>query len=157
MPRFALGFDSLRSLCERRGLPFKTHDDTGQIALLHRVLDEDAPLYLVPHAGRGLVSVVLPLPFRVPVDRWAAVGEAVIRLNGAACAGCWALDLDTGELSFRMTLPVHGAEYDDDGVLFVMRVVQSAVEAAAADLQQIALAGRTSFELWPRAGLIPGA
>jgi hypothetical protein len=93
MTRFALGFESLRSLCERRGLPFKTHEDTGQIALLHRVLDEDAPMYLVPHAGRALVSVVLPVPFRVPADRRAAVAEAVNRLNVAACAGCWALDL----------------------------------------------------------------
>jgi hypothetical protein len=153
---FALGFDSLRSLCERRGLPFKTNEDTGQIALLHRVLDEDAPMYLVPHAGRGLVSCVLPLPFRVPAGRLAAVAEAANRLNRAGCAGCWALDLDTGELSFRVTLPAHGAEYDDDGVRFVTRVVASAVEAAAADLQQIALAGRSSFELWPRASLVPG-
>lgn len=153
---FTLGFDSLRSLCERRGLAFKTHEDTGQIALLHRVLDEDAPIYLVPHAGRGLVSCVLPLPFRVPADRRAAVGEAATRLNRAGCAGCWALDLETGELSFRMTLPAHGAAYDDDGVLFVTRLVASAVEAAAADLQQIAVAGRSSFELWPRAGVVPG-
>jgi hypothetical protein len=144
-------------MCERCGLVFKTHEDTGQIALLHRVLDEDAPIYFVPHAGRGLVSCALPLPFRVPADRMAAVTEAANRLNGAGAAGCWALDLETGELSFRMTLPAHGAEYDDDGVRFAMRVVASAVEAAAADLQQIALAGRSSFELWPRASVVPGA
>ncbi|HEX3766585.1 MAG TPA: YbjN domain-containing protein [Kofleriaceae bacterium] len=154
--QFTLGFDSLRSLCERCGLAFKANEDTEQIALLHRVLDEDAPMYLVPHAGRGLVSCVLPLPFRVPAERRAAVGEAATRLNAAGCAGCWTLDAGSGELSFRMTLAAHGVAYDDDGVLFVTRVVASAVEAAAADLQQIALGGRSSFELWPRAGLVPG-
>jgi len=153
---FALGFDSLRSLCERCGLAFKTNEDTGQIAVLHRVLEQDAPIYLVPHAGRALVSCVLPLPFRVPPDRMAAVGEAAMRLNAAGCAGCWTLDPGSGALSFRVTLAAHGVAYDDDGVLFVTRVVASAVDAAAADLQQIALAGRSSLELWPRAGVVPG-
>jgi hypothetical protein len=157
MAPYALRFDTLRSLCERRGLAFKTNEDTGQIAVLHRILDEDAPLYITPLAGRGLVAFALPLPFRVPADRREAVLEAAARLNRASGVGCWVVDDETGELSFRMTLPVHGAAYDDDGVLFVTRVVTSAVEAAAADLQQIALAGVASVELWPRASLVPGA
>ena len=157
MSRFSLTSDHLASLCARLGLVFKVNEDTGQIAVLHRILDEDTPLYITPLAGRSLVAFALPLPFRVPADRRGAVIEAAARLNRASGVGCWVVDGETGELSFRMTLPVHGAEYDDDGVLFVTRVVTSAVEAAAADLQQIALAGVPSVALWPRAGLVPGA
>jgi len=157
MPGRSLTFEHLEDLCRRRGLPFKTNEDTGQIALLHRILDEDAPLYLIPHPGRGMVSFVVPLPFRVPAARYPFITEAAARLHHASCMGTWVLELATGELSFRVTLPVHGAEYTDDGVLFVTRVVVSTVEAAAADLRQIALAGKTSFDLWPRAALVPGA
>jgi hypothetical protein len=152
----ALSFEGLRSLCQRHGLVFKLNHDTEQIAVLHRVLDEDAPLYLVPDPGRSMAAFVLPLPFRVPADRRVAVGEAVTRLNRAAAIGAWVLDLESGELGFRVTLPVFGAAYDDDGVLFVTRAMASAVDAAAGDLRQIALAGKTSFELWPRAALVPG-
>lgn len=157
MSGFALSVDSLQSLCQRRGLVCKVNEDRRQIALLHHVLGEDAPLYVTPHAGRSMVSFVLPLPFRVPAARLAVVGEAVVRLNAAAAMGAWVLDLASGELAFRATLPAFGAEYSDDGVLFVTRVVMSAVEAAAADLQTIAFADRTSFDLWPRADLVPGA
>ena len=154
---FALSFASLQSLCQRRGLLHKVNDDTEQIAVLHRVLDEDAPLYLIPYPGRNIATIVLPLPFRAPAARLAAVSEAVTRLNRAAFAGTWQLDLETGEIAFRIALPLLGAEYDDDGVLFVTRVVRSAVDAAAADLKQIALGDRSSFELWPRAAVVPGA
>jgi hypothetical protein len=157
MPGISLTFANLRDLCQRRGLVFKTHEDTGQIALLYRILDEDAPLYIIPYPGRGMVSFVLPLPFRVPAARYPFIGEAATRLHHASCMGTWALDLETGELSFRITLPVHGAEYTEEGVLFVTRVVVSTVEAAAADLRQIALAGETASGLWPRRALVPGA
>ncbi len=157
MPPFSLTFDSLSSLCQRQGLPFKVNEDTGQIAVLYRILDEDAPLYVIPHAGRGMVSFVLPLPFRVPLARLPLVGEAAMQLHRAARMGTWVVDPEAGELSFRVTLPVYGAEYTDDGILFVTRVVVSTVEAAAADLRQIALAGKTASEVWLRASLVPGA
>ena len=157
MSGFALSVDGLQSLCQRRGLEFKVNEDRRQIAVLHRVLGEDAPLYVTPHAGRSMVSFALPLPFRVPAGRLGFVGEAVMRLNAAAAMGAWVLDHASGEVAFRTTLPAFGAEYTDDGVLFVIRVVTSAVAAAAADLRTIALADRTSFDLWPRADLVPGA
>ena len=150
-----LGFDTLQALCQRHELPHKANLDSGQIAILHRILDHDAPLYAVPRTGRGVVAFVLPLPFRVPAERAAAIGEAIARLNAAAALVAWVLDAATGELAVRVALPVHGAAYDDDGVLFVLRVIASAAAAAAADLQQIALAGKASFELWPRPASVP--
>jgi hypothetical protein len=157
MSRFPLTLENLRALCQRQDLACKINEGTGQIALLHRILDEDAPLYIIPHPGRGMVSFALPLPFRVPLDRLALVAEAANRLHRASRLGTWVVDLETGELRFGVTLPTHGVEYGDDGVLFVIRVVVSTVEAAAADLRDVALGGKTSFEVWPRPDLVPGA
>ena len=157
MPPFALTLENLKDLCQRHGLTFKLNEELGQIAVLHQILGEDAPLYIIPYRGRGMVSFILPLPLRVPPARLPFIGEATTRLNSASYLGTWVLNIETGELYLRATLPAMGAEYSDEGVLFVIRVVVSSVEAAAAGLSQIVLAGKTSHDIWPRAAVIPGS
>jgi hypothetical protein len=154
---FSLTLENLQGLCERQGLVFKTNEETGQIAVLYRLLDEDAPLYLIPYPHRGMVSFVLPLPFRVPAPRIPHLGEATTRLNSASTMGTWVLDIETGDLQFRVTLPAQGAAYDDDGLLFVTRIVMSAVEVAAGGLQEIAFADKTSHDIWPADTGVPAA
>jgi len=155
MPELPVSLDRLEGLCRRAGLACKTNLETGELAVLYRILDEDCPLYIAPDVGRGMVRFMMPLPFRVPPARLAFVADAVMRLNGAARMGGWVQALDAGEASFRVVLPTFGADYTDDGLLFVVRLVVAAVNAAAADLRQIALGDRTSAELWPRAASVP--
>lgn len=153
----ALRLDQLSDLCARHGLVCKANHETGELAILHRVLDEDAPLFVVPHADRNVVAFELPLPFRVPAARVPYIGEAITRLNAAAVLGAWRLDVETGELAFRVALPAYGADYADDGVLFVTRLIWSAVDDVAGALREIALGTVTSLDLWPRAGNVPRA
>jgi hypothetical protein len=138
MPEPALDFAALVAACQRQDLPWKANHETRQLAVLHRVGDQDAPLYLIPEPDRGLVAFVLPMPFRVPADRAPALADALTRLHRDAPIGTWRLAAD-GELSLRAALPSFAATYRDEALWFLARLLVAAAEAAAPALARLAL------------------
>lgn len=143
MPHYPLTFENLTSFCDRQSLRYKLNMELKQLALQYRLLDREAPLYIVTRPERSMVTLAMPLPFAVPAERLPFIGEAVTRLNSATFMGTWILNVETGEVYFRVTLPSRDAEYGDHCLLFVLRLVVSTVERAAKGLHQIAFGDAT--------------
>lgn len=149
---FPLDTPALLAFCERQQSPDKHNDETGQIALHHRILDSDSPIDIIPYLSRRMVSLILALPFRVPPARLPFLGEATTRLNSASYMGTWVMNVETGEIYFRVTLPSIGAAYGDEALLFVARLVASTVENAARGLQRVAFEDKSFQEVFGPAG-----
>lgn len=139
--RFALTYDQLKAWCARQGYRVRANDQAGQIAIEYALLGQNAPLLLLPLVERGMVMLVMRLPFMVPASRVDAMVDACNRLNVTSFMGAWALNRTTGELFFRATVPSLDNAYSDAGFLHAARVVVGTAERAAPALKTIALDG----------------
>lgn len=140
MPHFMLTPENLARFCERQSFQFQQAPG-GPIAVLYQLLGQPAPLQLIPWPERNMLTLAMTLPFTVPPERQAAVGEALTTLNAMSFMGAWVLNTDKGELYFRDTLPVLDNQYSDEGLLFVAKVVVSTAERLAPALYRIAREG----------------
>jgi hypothetical protein len=137
LPGFVLNFENLKSFCERQKFQFLVNVELGQLAVLYKILGKDAPLILIPRLERGMLTLALALPFRVPLERYPLIGEALARLNASSYMGAWVLNFEKGEIYFRVTLPALDNEYTDQGLFFAARVVVSSAEAMAQRLSDV--------------------
>ena len=135
--RYPLTYEDLLAFCARQDLRHRGNDERGQVAILYQILQRDAPLYLITRPERGMLSVVLGLPFAIPPERRPYIGEALTRLNASAYMGTWVMNIATGEVYFRVTLPTLGVQVQDQTLLFVLRLVVSTVESMAPALRRI--------------------
>lgn len=141
MSGFVLNYANIKSWAERLGLGFRYSDEAGQIAVMCRLLDVDVPLVFIPRLERGMLTMAVTLPFLVPADRFVIVGEALALLNARSYMGAWILNMDKGEIYFRITVPALDVSYSDQALRFVAGVVASSAEAMAGALRAIACQG----------------
>jgi hypothetical protein len=134
---FVLSFDNLKSFCDRQRFTFKINEELGQLAVLYRILGQDAPIIIIPRPERGMLTLAVVLPFAVPLARYPFVVEALARLNAAAYMGTWVLNFDKGEIYFRVTLPALDNLYTDEGLFLAARVVVSTSEGMAQRLSEV--------------------
>lgn len=146
---YTLQFESLIGFCQRQTVRYKANYELMQLAVMNQVLDQDAPLYIIPRPERRMVMLALPLPFKVPAERFPHVGECVTRLNSASYMGTWVLNVATGEVYFRVSLPTLEVKYTDESLLFVFRLCVSTVNEAARGVQRVAFDGQVSADIWP--------
>ena len=141
MAGYELTYENILGFCERQGLQHVRSEHHREVAVRYQVLNQDAPLVVIPRPERGMVTLALTLPFRAPAEHQRAIGEALGLLNTSSFMGAWLLLRTTGELAFRITVATGTAPgqivYSDDGLLYVIRLVISTVETHAAALQKI--------------------
>ena len=53
-----------------------------------------------------VLGIYVNIPVVVPEPRRAAMAETVARANLGLCLGCFDLDMSTGQLAFRTTMPI---------------------------------------------------
>ncbi len=139
--RFVLTYDHLKAWCARQNYEFRANDELGQLAINYALLGQAAPLLILPQLARGMVMLLMRQPYIVPPDRRDAVRVGVNRLNLTSLMGAWAINPDTGEVIFRLTVPSLDIGYTDQGLLHAARIVVGTSEKAAPPLKAIALDG----------------
>jgi hypothetical protein len=141
MSGFVLNYANVKSWADRLGLPFRFSDEASQIAVTCHLLDVDVPLVFIPRPERGMLTMALTMPFVVPADRYSAVAEALTLLNARSYMGSWILNMDKGEIYFRITVPALDVTYTDQALRFVASVVASSSETMARSLHEVAVEG----------------
>jgi hypothetical protein len=141
MSGFVLNYANIKGWAERLGLGFRYSDEAGQIAVVCRLLDIDTPLVFIPRPERGMLTMAVTLPFQVPSERFPVVGEALTLLNARSFMGAWILNMDKGEIYFRITVPALDVSYSDQALRFVAGVVASSAEAMVGVLHAVACQG----------------
>jgi hypothetical protein len=141
MAGFVLNYANVKSWAERLQLPFRYSDEAGQIAVLCRLLDSDVPLVFIPRPERGMLTMALTMPYAVPAERFAVVGEALTLVNARSYMGAWILNMDKGEIYFRITMPALDVVYNDQALRFVATLVVSSAEAMVRPLRAVAIEG----------------
>jgi hypothetical protein len=141
MPGFVLNYANVKAWAERLQLPFRFSDDASQIAITCRLLDSDVPLVFIPRLERGMLTMALTMPFSVPRDRYVQVGQALTLLNARSYMGAWILNLEKGEIYFRITVPALDVVYTDQSLRFVASVVASSADTMSKPLRAVACEG----------------
>ncbi len=121
MQNFPLTLDHIRAWCDHRELKSVFNPEVGQLAFV--AAPGAQPVRVWPHPKRNMVTLLQALPTLVPPERRSAVGEAIGLLNSSSFMGAWAMNSDKGEVYFRITLPIEGALWSDDGLAFITRVL----------------------------------
>ena len=135
MDRFVLSFETLKAWCQRQQYEFSENAELGQLAIHYQLLGEPVPLMVLPQLARGLVLFVMRQPFVVPAERRIAVLEGAGLLNASSFMGASAINRDTGELFFRVSIAALDIGYTDAGMLHVARIVVGTSEKAAPALR----------------------
>ncbi len=142
MAGFVLNYANVKSWAEQVfGKQFRYNDEAAQLALPHTLLEAQAWLVFIPRPERGMMTMALTLPFGVPEERFAEVGEALTLLNARSYIGAWVLNMDTGQISYRITVPALDVSYTDQALRFVASIVTSSAETMARPLQAVACEG----------------
>jgi hypothetical protein len=138
---FTLKFENLKDWCERNEYEFAAQGDLEQIAINYQLMDQSAPLMFIPMKDRDLYVLAMRQPYTVPADRFTAILTATNRLNALSFVGAWSLNVDSGELFFRLGLTVADIVYTDKGLLSYARAVVGNSEQATPTLHAIAIEG----------------
>ncbi|HKA91241.1 MAG TPA: hypothetical protein VKE22_26450 [Haliangiales bacterium] len=124
----------LAGFCARAGLVHKVNRALGVVAVFHRVLDRDAPIF-VGAAGWQL-AFEIRLPFYVPAGRRPAVAERLAGLPRGA-RGAW--ELRAGTVVYRTALPATTG-VTDEAATAALDDVRAHAAAAAKELEALARA-----------------
>jgi hypothetical protein len=148
---FALDIPGISSWCQRKGVKFLVNEKLGQIAL-PRPVDPNQAIRFIPRPDRKLITMALPLNFRVPDERMEAYATACSLANSSTFMGAWVLNHAKGEPYFRLTLPTGGLSVTDETVEFLVRLVFGTVDGMAPRLRQVALEGAAPETVLPPTG-----
>lgn len=147
---FTLNLDSLRAWCDRNSVTYLFNEQLGQLGI-PTPLGKDFLLRVVPRSDRGMLTLALPLPMVVPPALLHEVARATALANSGTFMGAWVLNHGRGELYFRVTVPVDGAQYEDRAVLFLMNVVIGTVRGVAPAFRRIVVDGAPAESVMQKA------
>jgi hypothetical protein len=129
-----LTFDRLVCWCARKGLDHQVDAGNLQIVVPFDLAGRPAPLHIVLHAERPLVTLAMIVPISVPAARRAAVVDALNIVNVNTFVGAWLLTGD-GRIFTRATVPSIGL--DDDALSLVATALIRTAETFAEQLVDV--------------------
>lgn len=100
----------IESALERRGWPHQRLPDRDVVTFPFQGDDERWVTYAEAREDSRRVIVYSVVPFNVPQERRTGVAEYLTRANYGLQIGNFELDLDDGEVRFKTSLDVKGAE-----------------------------------------------
>ena len=133
-------FQDLLSLLARDQVLHQTTSDPNAVAIPTRRGTMEGVLLLRWQAAQGVVQLVQSLPLEVPIERVAAVQDAILRLNHALAMPGFGINPALRTPYYRVVLPLHASMPVTD---MMLRALFSAAVRNAADflpsLQRVAL------------------
>ncbi|MBT3218069.1 MAG: hypothetical protein HN348_03180 [Proteobacteria bacterium] len=140
MDGYALNLDSAKAWCERNNIPYLFSEALNQIAI-PRGKDQRWMIRIIPRADRKMCTMVMPIPLKVPQDRYDVVREAITLANSTIFMGAWVLNSSKGEVYFRVTVPTEEVLYSDNSMRFLLQVIIGTVERMGEGLRKIVQEG----------------
>ncbi len=133
---FALAPEAVKAWCDRNNIQFVVNEELGQLGI-PLPLGEGYLLRVITRADRHMMTLVVPLPVRVPPALINEVSKATALANSATFMGAWVLNHGKGEIYFRVTLPTKGVTYTDEGFKWVLDVMVQSLRAVVPSLGRI--------------------
>src|SRR5579884_4552646 len=102
--------DKMRSVLQADGVQL----EAGEDELRFHSRSHNFSLTMRALEGNGVLLLVSNIPIFAPVYRRAEVCEALTRANYGLWMGAFEMDLNDGEIRFRIGLPVEDADPTDN-------------------------------------------
>lgn len=98
-------YADLCSFLDSRELSYKKHDDDLTIAIT--LYGDDIPMQsvIIVREEQQLISLISPLPFKIPENKRIDAALAVCTANYGLLNGTFDYDLSDGEIRFRFVIP----------------------------------------------------
>ena len=133
---FPLAPEAIKAWCDRNNIQFIVNEDLGQLGI-PLPLGKGYLLRVLPRPDRHMMTLVVPLPVKVPPALINEVSKATALANSATFMGAWVLNHGKGEIYFRVTLPTRGVMYDDEGFKWVLDVMVMSLRSVVPALGRI--------------------
>ena len=85
-------------------------------------------LHLILRADRQIVSVLSAMPFKMSTERMHDAAVAVIAANHGLIDGSFDLNMQTGEIFFRLTTAYHGTTLTEELFSYLMYVSAETID-----------------------------
>lgn len=85
-------------------------------------------LHMILRTDRQIATVFSPMPFTMPQERMAEAAQAVTAANYGLIDGSFDLDMDTGELRFRLTSSYLGSVLSEELFSYLMYVSAETID-----------------------------
>lgn len=99
-------FSELLELLKRDGVPHEANPETSEVVIPTQRGPLDSVLLIRWQQEAGVVQLIQPLTFEVPVERLAAMESALCRLNPALVVAGFEIAYERRRVGFRTTLPL---------------------------------------------------
>ena len=121
-------YATLCAALDERQWKYRRNDE--EMSLEYIVNGDDIPMRFIVRfdAERTLARVFSPLPLSVREDKRLEMAVAVSMINNNLVAGCFDLDMDDGELRFRISNNFRDSVLSADAFLHLMQLGINVVE-----------------------------
>lgn len=102
---------------------FSYHPNDEDLTIMLLVHGEDIPLPTVIQVmdDRSVVRILSPFPFKMPEDKRLDAAVAVAFANYGIVNGSFDLDMNDGEIRFRIAQCYEGMELSDESVYYLLQ------------------------------------
>lgn len=98
--------DQIRGFMDEDGLSYCLREDGSALEAGFRGRSGSFRMVLYLRDEPALLGIMVRLPEAAPEDRRPQMAEAVTRANHGLALGCFELDMSSGDIDFRIGIPV---------------------------------------------------
>lgn len=131
-------FEDLISLFEADNLKFMARPELG-LAMANFNSGQEGPIQMLARVDddRKVMGLSFRLPITVPDDKRSLMAEAVTRANFNLIVGSFEMDMDDGELKYKVTVPLDDAQLSLAQYRHCMRASLSTIRRYLPDFYRI--------------------
>ena len=122
---------ALLAMLDEKQLKYTVEEQTDARAHIRiGFVGNDIPmtLHIILRTDRQLATVFSPMPFTFPLDRISEGAEAVTAANYGLIDGSFDLDMETGEIRFRLTSSYLGSVLSEELFSYLMFVSAETID-----------------------------
>lgn len=115
-------YEMFKAHLKAHNFKFDPHDDDLVITLTVRGEDLPQPTVIRVLDDRNVVQVLSPIPANMPEDKRVDAAVAVAVANYGMINGSFDLDMNDGEIRFRVSQGYDGIEMSDDLIKYILSI-----------------------------------
>ena len=104
-------YQIFKDYLDNQGYKYTTDDGRLSISLTVRGEDLPMPTNIRVYADLNIVQIISPIPGCIPEDRRIDAALAVAIANYRMIGGCFDLNMNSGEICYRMAQAYHNTEF----------------------------------------------
>ena len=116
-------YEMIKKYLEDHHVSFKTHDEDLVLTMTLQGDDLPQPTFVEVDDKRKIIQIVSPIPSHIPEDKRIDAAVAVSVANYGLANGSFDLDMNDGEIRYRVAQGFMGIEVSEELIGYMIAVI----------------------------------